>query len=77
MAGIEPASERFDPRKSTSVAGWFCRRRHLGRQNLPAAIHSGPRALFRAVSEVAARHSAIISPNRSPGGERERWTRSR
>jgi hypothetical protein len=25
MAGIEPASERLDPRMSTSVAGRFCR----------------------------------------------------
>jgi len=27
MAGIEPASERFAPRKSTSVAGWKVSRR--------------------------------------------------
>jgi len=27
MAGIEPASERFAPRKSTSVAGWKWSRR--------------------------------------------------
>jgi len=32
MAGIEPASERLDPRKSTSVAGWACRHRSLSRQ---------------------------------------------
>jgi len=25
MAGIEPASEGFDPRKSTSVVGWISR----------------------------------------------------
>jgi hypothetical protein len=32
MAGIEPASERLDPRKSTSVAGWARRRSSLSRQ---------------------------------------------
>ena len=75
MAGIEPASERFVPRKSTSVAGRACRHRRLNRQNRPVTIHSGPKAFFRAVSEVAARHSAFLSPTRSPGGVRERWTR--
>jgi hypothetical protein len=74
MAGIEPASERIDHRKSTSVDGWKCRRRQPGRQNSPATIHSSPKALFRTVSDVAVRHSAILTPTRSPGGERERWT---
>ena len=39
-------------------------------------IHLSPKAFFRAVSEVAARHSAFLTPTRSPGGVRERWTRS-
>ncbi len=35
MAGIEPASERFDPRKSTSVAYRNSYRRDLGGQVTP------------------------------------------
>jgi len=47
MAGIEPASERIDPRTSTSVANLVYRSRQEDLQNMTAAIRSGPKALFR------------------------------
>jgi len=49
MAGIEPASERFAPRKSTSVAGWSLSRRapQLARTTLSQPL------VFRACSGVA------------------------
>jgi len=47
MAGIEPASERFNPRKSTCVEPLECRQRQEESQNPMLTIRSGPKALFR------------------------------
>jgi len=77
MAGIEPASERLDPRKSTSVACWGCRRRSLKRQNWPAASRLDPKILFRAVSGVVRGTPPLWRPIPSPGGVRDGWTRPR
>jgi len=44
MAGIEPASERFGPRKSTSVAGCASHYGLLNRQNKTVASRRGPKA---------------------------------
>jgi len=38
MAGIEPASERFDPRKSTSVACRFLSSQSSRRASYPVTI---------------------------------------
>jgi len=48
MAGIEPASERFAPRKSTSVAGWLVSPR------APQLAQSAPSQplIFRACSGI-------------------------
>jgi len=75
MAGIEPASERLDPRKSTSVAGWACRHRSFSRQTWPAASRSGPKALFRAVSSIMRGTTPLWRPIPSPGAVRDGWTR--
>ncbi len=48
MAGIEPASERFDPRTSTSVVDLLFHLLFRDQQNKQRAIRSGPKALFRA-----------------------------
>jgi len=76
MAGIEPASKRFNPRKSTSVAGWRLSPQAAQSAKPPATIHSSPKALFRTMRDRLARHSSFLTPTRSPGGLRERWTPS-
>lgn len=48
MAGIEPASERFDPRTSTSVVDLLFHLLFRDQQNKQRAIRSSPRALFHA-----------------------------
>ena len=48
MAGIEPASERFNPRISTCVDPPDCRSEPMEEQESVGAIRSGPKALFRA-----------------------------
>ena len=47
MAGIEPASERFEHRTSTSVEGLKFHLRLENLQTLPLAIRLSPKALFR------------------------------
>jgi len=46
MAGIEPASERFDPRISTSVADFLSRDGQATPANLKTASRSDPKVLF-------------------------------
>jgi len=48
MAGIEPASERIDPRTSTSVVDLQFHPTFREQQKKRQAIHSGPRAFFHA-----------------------------
>ena len=47
MAGIEPASERFEHRTSTSVEGNYFHRKIANLQAIPKAIRLSPKALFR------------------------------
>jgi len=47
MAGIEPASERFNPRISTCLESLGFHRGPEVRQNRSQTIRSGPKALFR------------------------------
>ena len=47
MAGIEPASERFNPRISTCVDPPGSRSIPVEGQEPEGAIRSGPKALFR------------------------------
>ncbi len=48
MAGIEPASERIDPRTSTSLFDLLFHLLFRDQQNKQQAIRSGPKALFHA-----------------------------
>ena len=51
MAGVEPASERIDPRIYYERVPFLNFARHEGsEQNLMAAIHLDPRALFCSAS---------------------------
>ena len=47
MAGIEPASERIDPRISTSVVDLDFRQVAQDQQKRQSASHLNPKALFR------------------------------
>ena len=61
MAGIEPASERIDPRKSTSVAGRVRHRRILVRLKHPVVS----RYVFRACSGVVRGTPRLSRPGQS------------
>ena len=77
MAGIEPASERFDPRISTSVVKLFdlaCEDAHL--RCFPPASRLDPKVLFSGVNGVAPGHTRIVTPDSIPAGERDGQTRS-
>jgi len=71
MARIELASERFDLRKSTSVAG----RGSSSQRSRPARTLYDHPLVFRAGSGIVRGTHTFVSPNPSPGGERGRWTR--
>jgi hypothetical protein len=67
MAGIEPASERFDPRKSTSVAGLG-----ISPQVTPPAKSTcsqpfGPESPLSRSQRRHARHSAFVTPDPTTG----------
>ena len=68
----EPASERFDHRKSTSVAG----RGSSSQRSRPARTLCDHPLVFRAGSGIVRGTHTFVSPNPSPGGGRGRWTRS-
>ncbi len=68
MAGVEPASERFDPRI------YYERSRFIDlaskgkkRQNLFEAIRSDPKALFCSASRHRGQHSDFVTPNTAIG----------
>ena len=70
MAGLEPASERFDPRISTSVDGHLILPADDGPTYRQQASRLDPKALFRTVNGVAVRHSDIVTPAPPPVGGR-------
>jgi hypothetical protein len=74
MAGIEPASERLEPRTSTSVADLLSREGKRDQQKLTLTSHSNPKALFRMARGVTIRHFSILAPVLSPAEERDRQT---
>ena len=68
MAGVEPASERFDPRI------YYERSRFIDlasqgrkRQNPVEAIRSDPKALFCSASRRRGQHSGFVTPNPAIG----------
>ena len=68
MSGIEPESERFDPRISTSVVGRFM----SPDGPLPTEVHVRPDAetrepLFRTLSVIGVRHSGFVTPGPATG----------
>jgi len=72
MAGIEPASERFDPRNSTSVA---CRTLSRVITEISAGrVLYDHLLVFRTFSRVMCGTLTIVSPDPSPGGGRCRRT---
>jgi hypothetical protein len=70
MAGIEPASERFNRQISTSVVDHLILPQADGPTYLKAASHLDPKALFHAANSVTAWHSGIVSPAPRPVGVR-------
>jgi len=74
MAGIEPASERIDPRTSTSVASLWSRNWPDYLQNRKAAIRSGPKALFRNPRGVGGGSLTLWRPHLLPVRRRSRRT---
>ena len=68
MAGIEPASERFNRQMSTSVVDHLISLRADGSTYLKAASRLDPKALFHAANGVAAWHSGFVSPAPRPVG---------
>ena len=69
MAGIEPASARFNHQISTSVVDHLILPQTDGSTYLDAASRLDPKALFHADNGVSARHSGFVSPAPRPAGE--------
>ncbi len=63
MAGIEPASERLNPRISTSVVALICRQRNPEQQNDPPAIRWDPKVLFCTGRESLCSTPALCRPH--------------
>ena len=78
MAGIEPASERFVPRTSTSVVTCYLSSDGLQATKGYAQPSAGARKpLFRAPSGIHARHSGFFVAQTHPRPEcGDGWTRS-
>jgi len=72
MAGIEPASERLEPRTSTSVVGLVCRWQPSEGQNWLQASRLSPKALFRADRGVPCGTPALWRLILLPAGGRNR-----
>ncbi len=74
MAGIEPASERLDPRISTSVVVLVCRQRTSEQQNDPQAIRLDPKVLFCTDRESPYSTPALwrLLPHRQESGKGRR-----
>jgi len=62
MAGIEPASERLDPRKSTSVACWGLSSQRSQRANFSVTICWS----FAHLAESCAALTPLFRPIRHP-----------
>ena len=62
MAGLEPASERFDPRISTSVDDHLISPHADGPTYLQQASRLNPKVLFHTVNGVMVWHSDIVTP---------------
>jgi len=65
MAGIEPASERLDPRKSTSVVG----RDSSSQRSRPTGTLCDQPLVFRACSGVVRGTPPLFRPIRHPAEE--------
>ena len=65
MAGIEPASERFDPRKSTSVVG----RGLSSQRSRPTGNLCDQPLVFRTISGVVCGTPPLFRPIRHPAEE--------
>ena len=65
MAGIEPASERFDPRKSTSVVG----RGLSSQRSRPTGTLCDQPLIFRTFSGVVCGTPPLSRPIRHPAEE--------
>ena len=63
MAGIEPASERLDPRKSTSVAGGGSSPQVIPPAILTCSQPLGPEGPLSRSERHLARHSAFLTPS--------------
>ena len=74
MAGIEPASERFNRQISTSVVDHLISPQTDGSTYLGAASYLDPKALFHATSNLIAWHFDIVTPTLPPVEERGRQT---
>ena len=70
MAGLEPASERFDPRISTSVDDHLISPSADGPTYLQQASRLNPKVLFHTVNGVRVWHSDIVTPAPPPVGGR-------
>ncbi len=67
MAGIEPASERLNPRISTSVARLCSRRRPEVWQNRQSASRWDPKALFRPERGMPVGTRGFLAPASTTG----------
>ena len=74
MAGIEPASERFDPRISTSVAGQLFSPGGHQPARLAPGQSIGPESPLSHGYRRRIRHSGFVTPARSPARKRDRQT---
>jgi len=62
MAGIEPASERIDPRTPTSVVCFWCHLVDQNKQNFYKISRSDPKVLFHTLRDVMYGTSTLWRP---------------
>jgi len=68
MSGIEPESERIDPRISTSIAGFLISQQMPQPAEANLLLTTGAQEpLFRTVSGIAVRHFSFVSPGSTTG----------